>query len=79
MEQIDRYGVVELSEEDSITNFKEKTFYEQGLINGGVYVLNVRRFLAKSWPSKFSFEKEFLETRTPDLDLTRFCSTCLFY
>ena len=32
-----------------------------GLINGGVYVLNVEKFLSKALPEKFSFEKDFLE------------------
>jgi D-glycero-alpha-D-manno-heptose 1-phosphate guanylyltransferase len=32
------------------------------LINGGVYVLNVQSLLHQSWPEKFSFEKEYLES-----------------
>lgn len=61
MQQFDRYGVVELNENAAVKNFKEKQFYETGLINGGVYVLNVENFLAKKFPAKFSFEKDFLE------------------
>jgi D-glycero-alpha-D-manno-heptose 1-phosphate guanylyltransferase len=61
MENFDRYGVVELNEDDSITNFKEKQFYKTGLINGGVYILNTEQFLAEELPSKFSFEKDYLE------------------
>ncbi|RTL59209.1 MAG: HAD-IIIA family hydrolase [Sphingobacteriales bacterium] len=62
MKNFDRYGVVELNENNSIGNFKEKQFYESGLINGGVYVLNVESFLNKPLPVKFSFEKDYLET-----------------
>ena len=61
MQFFDRYGVVELNENATIKDFKEKQFYETGLINGGVYVLNVEGFLAKKFPSKFSFEKDYLE------------------
>ena len=61
MENFDRYGVVELNEDDSVQSFKEKQFYKSGLINGGVYILNAEQFLAEELPSKFSFEKDYLE------------------
>src|SRR6185436_6607922 len=60
MLNVDRYGVVELNEDSSIASFKEKQFYETGLINGGVYILNTEQFLAEEMPSKFSFEKDYL-------------------
>ena len=61
MENFDRYGAVELNEDNSIATFKEKQLYERGLINGGVYVLNTEQLLAEEMPSKFSFEKDYLE------------------
>lgn len=61
MENFDRYGVVELNEDDSIKNFEEKKFYKSGLINGGVYILDTEQFLAEELPGKFSFEKDYLE------------------
>ena len=61
MHQFDRYGVVEINEEGDIQSFKEKKFYTEGLINGGVYALNVPRFLTFGLPEKFSFEKDYLE------------------
>ena len=61
MEKFDRYGAVELNDDDSILSFSEKKYYEEGLINGGIYILNTRKFLEEELPSKFSFEKEFLE------------------
>ena len=61
MENFDRYGVVELNEDDSIKSFEEKKFYKGGLINGGVYILNAEQFLAEELPGKFSFEKDYLE------------------
>lgn len=61
MYNFDRYGVVELDKDDSVKNFKEKQFYKEGFINGGLYALNVNRFLKEYLPQKFSFEKDYLE------------------
>ena len=61
MQHFDRYGVVELQENGAIKSFKEKQFYESGLINGGIYALQVDAFLNEGLPSKFSFEKDYLE------------------
>lgn len=61
MIDFNRYGVVELNEDSFVASFKEKQFYKSGLINGGVYVLNVKTFLQEDLPQKFSFEKDYLE------------------
>jgi D-glycero-alpha-D-manno-heptose 1-phosphate guanylyltransferase len=61
MKNFDRYGAIELNEDDSIKSFHEKKFYEEGLINGGLYMLNVENFLSESFPEKFSFETAYLE------------------
>jgi D-glycero-alpha-D-manno-heptose 1-phosphate guanylyltransferase len=61
MLNFDRYGVVELNKDRSISSFKEKQFYTSGDINGGVYLLNTEKFLQQSFPEKFSFEKDYLE------------------
>ncbi|HEX5652907.1 MAG TPA: HAD-IIIA family hydrolase [Chitinophagaceae bacterium] len=61
MRNFDRYGVVELEETHLLKSFKEKKWYEQGLINGGLYLLHVPRFLEEEFPSRFSFEKDYLE------------------
>lgn len=61
MQNFDRYGAVETDSEGKIVSFKEKQFYEGGLINGGVYLLNKEKFLNRSFPEKFSFEKDYLE------------------
>jgi D-glycero-alpha-D-manno-heptose 1-phosphate guanylyltransferase len=61
MQNIDRYGVVEMNETNCIQTFKEKQFYKEGLINGGVYLLNTTLFLQRLLPKKFSFEKDYLE------------------
>lgn len=62
MKNFDRYGVVVLNEQEKVISFREKNYYEEGLINGGVYLLNKEKFFRRSFPSKFSFEKDYLET-----------------
>ena len=61
MTNFDRYGVVETEDDGRIKTFKEKQHYQQGLINGGVYILNTARFRQQKRPTKFSFEKDYLE------------------
>lgn len=61
MTNFDRYGVVELNTDFSVKLFKEKQWYDSGLINGGVYAINVLQFLKEDLPNKFSFEKDYLE------------------
>ncbi|MBK8611126.1 MAG: nucleotidyltransferase family protein [Chitinophagaceae bacterium] len=61
MQDFNRYGVVELKNNSSISSFKEKKYYASGLINGGIYALRVAAFLNEDWPQKFSFEKDYLE------------------
>lgn len=61
MKNFDRYGVVELNSNYSISSFKEKQHYETGTINGGVYVLHAERFRNEALPEIFSFEKDYLE------------------
>jgi D-glycero-alpha-D-manno-heptose 1-phosphate guanylyltransferase len=61
MQNFDRYGVVETDANGKIISFKEKQFYQKGFINGGVYLLNKEKFLSRSLPEKFSFEKDYLE------------------
>lgn len=61
MQNFDRYGVVEIDESGKINSFKEKQYYQSGLINGGVYLVNKTAFLNRKLPVKFSFEKDYLE------------------
>ena len=57
-----RYGIVMIDEEKNIVGFKEKQPTQSGLINGGIYLLNNRLLTDFTFPEKFSFEKDFLET-----------------
>lgn len=78
MQQFDRYGVVEMDKDDHILSFREKAFYENGLINGGVYALNVPGFLALPLPEKFSFEKDYLEKYCSSEKMTGFIQDAYF-
>lgn len=70
MKDFDRYGAVEIDEEAKIHSFREKQRYSEGLINGGVYLLNRDAFFKRSFPSTFSFEKDYLEA---------FCAEGVFF
>jgi D-glycero-alpha-D-manno-heptose 1-phosphate guanylyltransferase len=61
MIDFDRYGVVETDKDGHIQSFREKQFFTEGLINGGVYALKTAPFLELNLPGKFSFEKDYLE------------------
>jgi D-glycero-alpha-D-manno-heptose 1-phosphate guanylyltransferase len=61
MKDFDRYGSVEMDEEERIVMFNEKKFLKEGLINGGVYVMHAWGVIQKIEAIKFSFEKEVLE------------------
>ncbi len=65
MRNFDRYGVVLLNKDSYVQSFLEKAYYDEGLINGGVYALNLSSFRAINFPEKFSFEKEYLEKYYP--------------
>ena len=56
----ERYAVVEIDNNGRILSFLEKHYYEKGLINGGVYIMNTAAFLSLNLPAFFSFEKEYL-------------------
>ena len=62
MSNFERYGVVEINKDNRVLSFKEKQFYNEGLINGGIYILRKETFLHHAFPEKFSFEKDYLET-----------------
>ncbi len=60
MQNFDRYGVVRTAGK-RIIGFVEKQPTDFGLINGGVYLLEKSALARLNFPSKFSFEKDFLE------------------
>lgn len=61
LQNFDRFGSVSLHPDQRIRHFREKQFTASGLVNGGVYALDVPLFLEWKGPEKFSFEKDYLE------------------
>jgi D-glycero-alpha-D-manno-heptose 1-phosphate guanylyltransferase len=60
MKDFNRYGTVEIGQDDNIIGFREKMPATSGIINGGVYLLNRHAFLKEKFPGKFSFEDGYL-------------------
>jgi D-glycero-alpha-D-manno-heptose 1-phosphate guanylyltransferase len=60
MKDFSRYGSVECSG-DTVIRFNEKKFCTEGLINGGIYVINRDFFGSLQLPEVFSFETDVLE------------------
>lgn len=61
MTMFSRYGTVELNSDLSVKAFNEKKYCEKGMINGGIYALDVTDFLQQPLGEIFSFENEFLQ------------------
>jgi D-glycero-alpha-D-manno-heptose 1-phosphate guanylyltransferase len=77
MTDFDRYGSVTLDDE-RLVSFNEKKFCREGLINGGIYILN-RKWFEKNVPGeKFSFEKDIMEKRTGQDLMTGYISDAYF-
>ncbi len=61
LSHFDRYGTVKLNSNNIITSFVEKQPQIEGLINGGLYLINRTQIDFNAYPPKFSWEKDFLE------------------
>jgi D-glycero-alpha-D-manno-heptose 1-phosphate guanylyltransferase len=67
MTDFDRYGSVELNEKERVIRFNEKQYRSEGLINGGVYLIDKSIFSSFDLPEKFSFEKDIMEAHLHDI------------
>jgi D-glycero-alpha-D-manno-heptose 1-phosphate guanylyltransferase len=68
MMDFDRYGSVVLNG-SRVCSFEEKSYRAEGLINGGVYMLNrSTMLLLNDYSDIFSFEKDFLEEKIADIN-----------
>jgi D-glycero-alpha-D-manno-heptose 1-phosphate guanylyltransferase len=65
MKNFDRFGTVLLDESHCVTGFQEKQPTVSGFINGGVYILNLNKWLQHPWPEAFSFENDYLQQHYP--------------
>lgn len=65
---IKRYGSVEVDTDHRITKFNEKGFKTgNGQINGGIYIIKKDFFKNHYFPEKFSLEKDCLEKKVKEL------------
>lgn len=78
MQQFDRYGRVSMDAFQVITCFHEKQYCEDGLINGGVYLIRRSRLDLSALPERFSFEKEVFEPHVQLRDLYGYVSDGFF-
>lgn len=61
LNNVDRYGSVELGEDSKVMAFKEKQFREETIINGGIYCIDRGVLIHYPVNTPFSFEKNYLE------------------
>jgi D-glycero-alpha-D-manno-heptose 1-phosphate guanylyltransferase len=61
MEDFNRYGTVTLDGNGIIHSFNEKQHCREGLINGGVYLIDKTKCDLTNMPEKFSFETDVLQ------------------
>jgi D-glycero-alpha-D-manno-heptose 1-phosphate guanylyltransferase len=66
MDDAARYGTLDVDHAHRVIAFQEKREGAQGLINGGVYLLNRDRYPLRELPKKYSFEHDFLSARLQD-------------
>ncbi len=59
MKEFSRYGSVEIRG-DTIIRFHEKRYCSEGLINGGIYLVNRKYLESRKFPVEFSLEEEIL-------------------
>jgi len=61
MSDFDRYGTVNYDNNFRIINFSEKKYCNQGVINGGIYLLKTTIFDKIKFSYNFSIEHDFFE------------------
>ncbi len=61
MKDFFRYGQVIIDKESKVVDFLEKQPCSEGLINGGIYLINVPKLKSIPFPEKFSIERDYFE------------------
>jgi D-glycero-alpha-D-manno-heptose 1-phosphate guanylyltransferase len=77
MHNFDRYGTVKMDANSRIVKFNEKKRAEEGLINGGVYIVR-RNICDEIKETKFSFEKDYMEKFVTEKKFEGFVSNGYF-
>lgn len=78
LKDFDRYGVVCCDADGMILSFEEKKPVADGLINGGIYLVNTAFFRQKNLPQRHSFEKDYLEAFVGGQQFYGYCSDAYF-
>lgn len=80
MQNFDRYGSVIIDSNNSVTQFNEKKYCANGLINTGILIFNRDVFLDKTsdLPLNFSYEKHFLEPNMQSLKVSGYIAAEYF-
>lgn len=68
MKNIERYGTIEMTEEGKVTKFLEKQPIDEGYMNTGTYIFNVKSFKETLLPEKFSIERDYFEAMVNQLN-----------
>ncbi|MFA6922749.1 MAG: nucleotidyltransferase family protein [Bacteroidales bacterium] len=62
IKNVSRYGIVNIDKQNRILSFSEKeTKAKSGFVNGGIYLMNKKKFKNTGLSGKFSFEKDYIE------------------
>ena len=79
VENASRYGTVQLTKDQRISRFAEKEeASKDGLINGGIYLVNKHVFLKNAPLERFSMEQDFLQKYVDKLNIGGFVSDGYF-
>lgn len=79
MRDFDRYGTVKIDDKARVTSFEEKQPTNDGLINGGIYLMPASLHEKIKAPAqKFSFEQDILAKYFDDLHVSGYQSTGYF-
>ncbi|MDQ3141401.1 MAG: HAD-IIIA family hydrolase [Bacteroidota bacterium] len=69
LEHPNRYGTILVDSQNKIEAFREKQVIDSGIINGGIYLMNIHTFHQMNLLEKFSFEKDVLEINVSKWDM----------
>jgi D-glycero-alpha-D-manno-heptose 1-phosphate guanylyltransferase len=78
LNNFERYHNVLRDKQGQLIGFEDKKFQTQGLINGGVYIVNNNLLSRFNLPEKFSFEEDFLKPNLQEINIYGFISTAYF-
>lgn len=78
LQNFDRYGTVVTDEDTRIIAFEEKKALEEGLINGGVYMIDREMFMALGMTPPYSLEQDYFEPKVSEERIFGFESDAYF-